>query len=737
MPRWVLATLIVAVVGQVVQVTWILWGASDYLAARDTILYCALFLPSIVLFAGRARLKDGTRVAWLLLTAATTSWLLSEVFLALASADNPAGPLWVQAAFLIFSPLTYLALALLLRAATPETATSAYLDGVIIALTVAALMVLFRPLSVGDEADLPDLLLALSYPTLDLLQLTLLVAALVVLGRAAGWAWWCFLAGSALIWFGDSYWLLGLSLGQTQSNSGADMVWPLGMLLMAVGAWLPLRSNASQPHLAWALPLLLTAAAFALIVYATFAPVPPLSVVLATGAVVAGALRSMGAFRSAAGRAHAQHLARTDELTGLTNRRGLMRIAGPVFGQPRALLLVDVDRFKQINDNLGHQAGDDVLHGLSVRFRALVGEGCVAARIGGDEFVFLLPADSTADDARSIAQALHGIAARPVQASGMDLQVELSIGIAVAPHHGSTLSDLMLAADRAMYRAKREHVSTQVYDPLWDGGQSGNLMVLQELRSGLERSEFTCYFQPQLDVLSNEIVAVEALVRWQHPLRGLLAAGEFLPLVEQTTLIRPLTDRILSISLQHLRQWDTAGIHLRLCVNISATSLLDRSLPLRLTELLSDHQIAAARLTLEITETALSGDEDRVRLVLFQLHEIGVEISIDDYGSGYSSLHQIGTMQAQELKLDREFVTGVGQRADLRSILAATVHLAHGLRLRMVAEGVESAADLDQVRLSGCDLAQGFYISKPLAAASLPQWLSQRAARRGDDRLRY
>jgi EAL domain-containing protein (putative c-di-GMP-specific phosphodiesterase class I) len=208
-------------------------------------------------------------------------------------------------------------------------------------------------------------------------------------------------------------------------------------------------------------------------------------------------------------------------------------------------------------------------------------------------------------------------------------------------------------------------------------------------------------------------------------------------MLEQTTLIRPLTDAILHKSLTQLQEWDAMGLGLRMCVNISATNLLDRALPLRITHLLASHHIASERLTLEITETALSGDEDRVRMVLSQLHEIGVEISIDDYGSGYSSLHQIGTLGAQELKLDREFVTGVGERGDLRSILAATVHLAHGLRLRMVAEGVESASDLDQVRLSGCDLAQGFYISAPRDGASLVAWLQERAVLRGDDRLRY
>lgn len=717
---------------------WVLLGTEEYLPARDEWAYCAMFVAPILLFALRARVADSTALAWRILTLAAVVWLIAEVGGIVTQNLSPAGSLWTQILFLVVSPMMYTALIVLVHRALPTAARETYLDGLIITLAVAAVFSLIEPQLVATGGDQPvDVVLAVAYPVLDLLQVTLILAAIAVMGSATGPGWWLFLIGSACFWVGDSYWLFWLVRGQDQSAIAIEMLWPLGMVLLAAGSWMPLRRGRPNNEFGWAVPVLVTGAAFGLMVYATMHPVPTTTVVLASATVLAGTLRSVWAFRAASTRNQAQLLAQTDELTGLTNRRGLNRIAGESVQGKHALLLVDIDRFKQINDTLGHQAGDDILQEVSRRFRSTAAPDVVISRIGGDEFALLLPLGTGISEATVMAEALHASVSTPASATGIELQVELSIGIAIAPDHGQTLSALLLSADRAMYRAKREHVSTQVFDPRHSGEAFGNVLMLQELRRGLDRREFVCRYQPQLDVITNEVVSVEALVRWQHPRKGELSAGQFLPMVEQTTLIRPLTDTILEQSLQQLRAWDGLGLDLRMSVNISATNLMDRALPPRVAQLLAEQHIPAQRLTLEITETALSGDEERVRVVLAQLHEIGVQISIDDYGSGYSSLHQIGTLGAEELKLDREFVTGVGERGDLRSILAATVHLAHGLRLRMVAEGVESASDLDQVRLAGCDLAQGFYISHPLRGDSLVEWLGQRAQKVGDDRLRF
>lgn len=731
MPVWVRAVALAGLIGLAVYSIWLLLGTDAYLPARDAGLYALLFVPALLLFAARWRLKDDTWPVWAIFTGASGLWLFAEVSSIATDWAAPDGVVWVQVLFLLVTVINYAALVLLIRYATPAAALDTYLDGLIIALAVTALISLPEPWAVaeGRPEQWHETFFAYGYPTVDLIQIAVIVAAIAVLRDAAGWAWWWLLAGSALIWIADSFWLLQVSLGEGLTNSSVDMLWPAGLLLMSMSAWTQVRRRTAVRYGGWTLPLLVTSVAFAIILYATFAPVPPLTVALATGAVLTGALRSISAYRAASARSHAQVLARTDDLTGLSNRRGLVAfIDKQPIGQ-RALLLVDIDRFKQINDTLGHQAGDDTLIRVADRFRKVVSPHVFIARIGGDEFALVMPEGSGLADATALAASLHEVLSQPVSASGLDLSVELSVGIALAPQHGTTLSELLRAADRGMYRAKRDHISTAVFDPAWEGSDSGNLLILQDLRAGLERDEFVCHYQPQLDVTTNQVVAVEALVRWEHPEQGMISAGQFLPMVEQTTLIRPLTDAILAKSLTQLQAWDAMGVRLRLSVNVSATNLMDRALPLRLTQLLSDHHIESGRLTLEITETALSGDEERVRTVLGQLHQIGVEISIDDYGSGYSSLHQIGTLGAQELKLDREFVTGVGDRGDLRSILAATVHLAHGLRLRMVAEGVESASDLDEVRLSGCDLAQGYFISPARDPQDLTRWLQERSVR--------
>lgn len=738
-PRWLVPLIAVSTVALGWLAIWSVFGSVEFIVARDSWLYMGLLAVSVVLFATRAFVNDVTRPAWIVFTGAATIWAIAEMGLLATYEANPSGPLWTQVLLAVTPLLLCAATVLLLRRAVPEVARDTYLDGLIITLAVASIFSLITPAVLDSTGmSVAEVVVPLLYPTVDLLQVSLLLATLAVLRSRATIAWWMFLFGAVIIWAADSMWLLGVVTGGETLENRVTALWPLGLLLMACAAWLPLLRGSANPDLSWHLPMVVTAVAFLVILYATTTSVPVLTVGLAAGAVLTGVIRSVDTFRTAATRSQAQVQAHTDDLTGLANRRGLVAVSADLTdGRDRALLLVDIDRFKQINDTLGHQAGDDVLRTVAQRFQRVVDADVVISRIGGDEFALLMPIGQDVASATNMAARLHECVQRPVRAAGIDLQVELSVGIAVAPHQGPDLSSLLLAADRAMYRAKREHMSTQVFDANWDGRDSGTLLLLQDVRKGLERDEFVVYFQPQLEVLTNRVEAVEALVRWAHPQRGIIPAGQFLPTVEQTTLIRPLTDSILSMSLDQLQEWDKKGLDLRLCVNISATNLMDRALPLRITQMLAEHRVQADRLTLEITETALSGDEDRVRVVLAQLHEIGVEISIDDYGSGYSSLHQIGTLGAQELKLDREFVTGVGERGDLRSILAATVHLAHGLRLRMVAEGVESASDLDQVRLSGCDLAQGFYISPPRSGEVLEEWLRDRESKKGEDRLRY
>jgi len=724
------ALLSVAAVLLALYGAWLFAGPRDYLPVRDLLLYCLLLTVPVISFTGRALRSAVTRSGWWVFAVGALTWLVAETAYIISTADTDTEPWpWVDWLYIVAPALFYAAVILLARATLRAATTSVWLDGLIITFTMSAFGTLFVPDLLETFSGSPaEVFIDITGPLTSLLLVSLVVAILGLTQGSAGTMWWFLLIGAGCLWAADLMWLFELADSSYFNGSLLDLGWPVGMVTMGAAAWLPVNRNAVAPEHKWTLPLTVTLVAFGIVLLGTVRDIPQVTVGFAAAAVLAGGLRSARAFRSASARMETERKAHHDDLTGLSNRRGLSAaMAAGAIGS-RALLLVDIDRFKQINETLGHQAGDDVLQQVGARLRDCLSEDAVLARLGGDEFAVLMPAESGWAGALATADRIHDALAEPVVATGIELQLEVGVGIAFSPQHGTNLSELQRTADRALQRAKRDHVGSLVFDQNWDSGDHGGLLIMQELRRAIDDDEFTCHFQPQLDVLTDQVVAVESLVRWHHPQRGLIPAEQFLTAVEQTALIRPLTDLVLEKSLTQLRAWDAQGLQLRMSVNLSATNLMDRALPLRVAQMLASHRIPAPRLTLEITETAVTGDQDRLSAVLGQLHEIGVHIAIDDYGSGYSSLRQIGRLSAQELKLDRDFVTGVGNRGDLRSILFATVHLAHGLRLRMVAEGVESASDLDQVRSSGCDLAQGFFICPPRSAEEITEWLQARTS---------
>ena len=713
---------------------WLITGYGDYLPARDLYLYTALLAIPAVSFTVRAFLGGRTAVAWRFFAAGSLLWLATDATYILTTASGADAPGWVDWTYIVATGCFYVGVVLLARAVLPAGNSNVWLDGLIITCTVVAVGTLFFPQFLQNFSGTPvEIFADASGPMIGLLLVSLLIAVIGVMWRAAGPMWWWLLVGAASLWIADMLWLTELAEQTYDNGALLDLGWPAGMFTMGVAAWWPAARDRPLPQLRWAVPLSVTVAAFGIVLHATQTSTPQITVAFAAAAVLFGAVRSAQAFRAVSRREEAQRQAIADDLTGLANRRGLAVALESHPTSQRALLLIDIARFKQINDTLGHQAGDDVLLQVSARLRAAVPPGAVLARLGGDEFVALLGPGAGWEDAVRAAEDLHTALGAPVQARDIEIQVDISVGISFAPQNGTTATELLSSADRAMRRAKAERVGSMVFDQRWESGQAGGLLLMQDLRRALEQDEFVCYFQPQLDVLTDEVVGVESLLRWQHLERGIIPAGQFLPMLEQTAMIRPLTDFVLDASLAQLRHWDDQGLHLRLSVNLSATNLMDLGLPLRVAQMLTQHRITAPRLTLEVTETALAGDQERAHVVLGQLHEIGAQLSIDDYGSGYSSLQQVGRLGAQELKLDREFVTGAGQRGDLQSILSATAHLAHGLRLRMVAEGVESASDLDQVRAVGCDVAQGFFISPPRSAEEITQWMTIQRAERALD----
>jgi len=420
-----------------------------------------------------------------------------------------------------------------------------------------------------------------------------------------------------------------------------------------------------------------------------------------------------------------------DALTELPNRVAFGERVAELLAQDRAapfaVLHVDVERFGEVNETLGHDRGDELLTQLASRLRSALRDGSVLARLDADEFGVLVPGVGV-EQARAVATRVRAAADAPFQLSGVPVGVELSAGIAAAPAHGSTAEALLQHADVALSLAKRQRSGYAVYDPAFDTRDTERLTLLGELRDALEREELVLFFQPRARLDSGEIRAVEALVRWQHHERGLLGPGAFVPAAEHTGLIRPLGRYVLERALRQQVAWRREGIDLEVGVNLTMVDLLDAALPDEVAALLRREGVQASRLVAEITESSLMSDPVRVHDVVTRLSALGVRIAVDDFGTGYSSLAYLSRLPVDEIKIDRSFVQAMTERPEDASIVASIVDLARNLGLACVAEGVETQAHWDALRRLGCDHAQGYLLGKPMPADALADLVRARAA---------
>ena len=448
----------------------------------------------------------------------------------------------------------------------------------------------------------------------------------------------------------------------------------------------------------------------------------PLGMLIAAGLLLAFAVANL---RAGALRREAE----TDELTGLANRRNVMRRLRRALEDATrrdvgvALLMIDLNNFKEINDTLGHSAGDMLLRHLGPRLQEGIGARDVLARLGGDEFAVVIGDLRASGGAEQVAQRVADTLKAPFALDGMTVHVEAAIGIAMFPEHADDALDLLQHADVAMYQAKRAKTSFEVYGPQRDGHSRERIALAGELRRALVEDELVLHYQPKVDIATAEIVGVEALVRWQHPARGLLAPDRFLPSAEQTGFMRELTLHVLDHALAQLAAWKAGGHDLVVAVNISAVDLMDVEFPAQVTAALDRHDVDPAQLQLEITETMIMADSERIVDVLGRLGECGVGLSLDDFGTGFSSFAHLRNLPVDELKIDRSFVQHMTEGDNDSSIVRATIELAHGLGLSVVAEGIETETALRALEGMGCDLAQGYLVARPLAPETLQVWL--------------
>ena len=424
-----------------------------------------------------------------------------------------------------------------------------------------------------------------------------------------------------------------------------------------------------------------------------------------------------------------EHRAYFDDLTGLPNRtlfhqnleQALLE-AGPD-AEGIAVLMMDLDRFKEINDTLGHHLGDALLQELAVRVARVLRPGDTLARLGGDEFALLLhPGDET-----QALEAIDGIQKELVQPfvlGGLPISVEASVGVALAPEHGADHATLLRHADVAMYAAKSSGTVHAVYNPETDTNDARQLALVGELRRAIDRQELVLWYQPKVDLDTDTIMGVEALIRWNHPTHGLLMPDVFVPLAERTGLIRPLGRAVLEHAVLQCARWRNENLDLHVAVNLTMPDLLDLDLPPYVDDLLRRHDLPPASLELEITEGTISADPVRVRQVLTGLSEMGVRLAIDDFGTGYSSLAYLKNLPVDCLKIDKSFVLNMESDASDATIVRSTIDLGRNLGLETVAEGVESEAAWTALRAFGCTYAQGYFISRPISPEELDIFLS-------------
>jgi diguanylate cyclase (GGDEF)-like protein len=444
-------------------------------------------------------------------------------------------------------------------------------------------------------------------------------------------------------------------------------------------------------------------------------------------------------------RSQAVHDSLHDALSGLPNRTLLADRFGQALraearaGTATGLLLIDLDRFKEINDTFGHHYGDELLSQVGPRLAGVLRDVDTVARLGGDEFAVLLPDMHSADDALAVASKLRAALEAPFHVCGVDLDVEASVGVVLSGEHGTDPTTLLQRADIAMYVAKTQNLGVFVHDPDVDGHCPAKLALLGDLRRALERCELVLHYQPKLSISTGDVVSAEALVRWQHPDRGLVLPDEFIPLAEHTGLIGPLTRYVLDTALAQARSWVDAGRPLAVSVNLSVRNLLDEHLPALVAGLLTVHGVPARLLELEVTETALMTEPVRAQRLLEELSGLGVRISIDDFGAGYTSLGQLKNLPVDELKIDKSFVMTMTEDRSNALIVRSVVDLGHNLGLTIVAEGVETEQALTELRGFGCDIAQGYHLSRPITADALTTWLHGRNIRplRADDHTHF
>ncbi|MDY7541089.1 MULTISPECIES: putative bifunctional diguanylate cyclase/phosphodiesterase [unclassified Cryobacterium] len=688
-------------------------------------------LAAVVVCWAAVRRAGFVRREVTLAAAAVTCNVLGDIIFTVLTQffGYPGSPSLADVFYLAFYGLIVSSLFVTARRQLRRVPWAAFLNSAVGSVSVAAFMaVILNPVLVSASAEPLSLetVVSLAYPLLDLLLIAAIAGVAALYGRHAGRAWVALIAGLVLFTGADVVFALqdgGYALGTL-----LDVSWTIGIVLIAVWvdrASYPVTGPAREPNgvMAFVVPAIATAAGLGILIYATQVHISALAIGLAGVTVALAVIPMISRERGL------NHLSRTDDLTGLPNRRAMYSDVAARLSSDRkqgsALLLLDLDRFKEVNDSLGHDAGDRLLVQVGVRLARELGPLDLLARLGGDEFAILVARNRDAE-ASALADRLRAALAVPFTLEGISLQTSVSIGIALYPSHGRDLSALMRKADTAMYVAKSCGSGHHVYQSDDDQHSEVRLRTLQELREALAEDQLALHYQPRIDLDTSEVHAAEAVVRWNHPVRGLLQPADFVDLIEDAGLVRAMSETMLVQALDQVVAWRDHGLDLGLAIRLPPAALIDAGLPEHLGAMIANRGLPAFVLTLEISEEFLLADQSRARAVLNRLRSQGVRMSVDDFGTGYSSLALLRDLAIDELRLDESFIVAMGHDDRSSTLVNSAVALAHSLGLRMVAEGVDNDEAYDALVRFGCDSAQGRVLSEPLPAAEFEAWLAGR-----------
>ncbi|WP_304605217.1 putative bifunctional diguanylate cyclase/phosphodiesterase [Actinotalea lenta] len=722
---------ILIVVGGLV-ITQLPGGSAGAVARTGVSIMIGIFFAVVILRVLLHAATKRRRELWagLALAGAMMMWALGSAAISQNQAHG-AVPFPAPGETLNVSSYLLLAAFLLLDASRFARSLPVLLDAAVVVggtISVTAFVFVAPVARHFDGAVLP-LVVAVLFPLINLVLAGIVLGQVVVGERSRDVRSWMLVGGFLALAAGDSSFLMDVRpVSAYGTNIGIAAVWGVGFALLGEAAVRPVvaevrartSGHASGPQVV----------ASALAVAALALSPEGLAGWLVRGAALltltATMWRLLLALREARGAAEAMRLSLTDELTGLPNRRSMLASTDHAIQHrgPVSVLLLDLDAFKDINDSLGHAVGDLVLIDFAERLRDAVDPGSSVARLGGDEFAVLVPSEDEIELFET-AQRVRAALRRPLRVEGIDISLDASVGIAVREDTDTSAIEMLRRADVAMYEAKNADAGVLVFDRAQDGMSHLRLLRGEALRAAIAEGELVAWYQPQVDARTRQVVAVEALVRWWHPTEGLLPPIAFLTDARRAGLMPALTESVMLQVVADASRWRAAGFTFRVAMNWAPPELVNGQLLPRLFSAIEEAHLPPESLLVEVTEDSFLTDPERARMVLHEIRSHGVQVSIDDYGSGFSSLAYLRDLPVQELKMDRAFVAPVASDERSRMIVQTTTQMARALGLRFVAEGVEDAVALSELVPLGVDVVQGYHIARPMPADAVGPWVRQ------------